>query len=91
MIRPHSILTLVIAILAMVASRKTPFVHLAHARLTSPVALLHQLFGPVESSRTWREDGLGVFAVESEADRLMVGPVKTGQGDSAFGVTRMDG
>ncbi|KAG9011455.1 hypothetical protein FRB94_008286 [Tulasnella sp. JGI-2019a] len=79
----YSIFTLVVAIYAAIAARSTSFVNLAQRRITSPIGLVHQLFGPIEPSRTWKEGSLGIFSVESEADRLDVGPNR-----AAFSVTR---
>jgi len=83
-----ALLTIWIGVVALWETRAMSFVHLAHVRLTSPLAYTHALYGPVEPSRTWTQDGLGVFSAETEADRLNVGPVLTARGDEAFGVVR---
>lgn len=83
-----SLLTLTIAISASMGSYSTPFVHLAHTRLTSPLPYIHALFGPVDSAKTWKEDGLELFSSETDVDRLDVGPVSAPDGELAFGVAR---
>lgn len=70
------------------SSHSTRFVHLAHMRITSPIAYIHLLFGPLEVHRTWTEDGLGIFCTESDIDRLNVGPFRTPEGMTVFGITR---
>lgn len=87
---PNSAVTLGIAVTALAAARSTSFVHLAHFRLTSPMALVHDLSGSVDPARTWKEDGLGVFSHESDGDRLNVGPVTNSRGETAFGVRKVD-
>lgn len=66
-----------------------PFAHLAFTRVTSPIALVHLLFGPVEPNRTWKKDALGLFSEEVEIDRLVIGPALTNEGKMIFAVTRI--
>lgn len=49
------------------------------------------MFGPVEATRTWKEDGTQLFSVETESDRLGVGPIDTVDGGATFGIARLRG
>ncbi|KAF7982208.1 hypothetical protein HWV62_29392 [Athelia sp. TMB] len=84
----YAIIAFAVAILAIIESHSTPFAHLAHMRLTSTLAYIHGMFGPIEATRTWEKDGLEVFSTETEADRLNVGTVNVGDGADGFGVSR---
>jgi len=84
----YSAVTLIVAVTAIIATHSISYVGLAQTRITSPTVLIYQLFGPVESSRTWKESGVDLFAVESETDRLDIGAYKIAQGELAFGVSK---
>ncbi len=63
---------------------------MAQFRLSSALPLVHQLFGPVENNRTLSEDGPSLFSVESEADRLNIGPVQTEyEGEYGFTIYKL--
>lgn len=79
-----------IGITALIEVHSVKFVKLVHLRITSSLPIIHALFGPVDSSRTWKNDGVEMFSTESEKDRLYVGPLRSqGKGDS-FGFARAD-
>jgi len=82
------LLTFAVTVLAIAAARGTSFVHLAHMRITSPLPLVHSLFGPVDPARTWQEDGVYLFSAESDNDRLNIGPVTLPNGEAVFVITR---
>jgi len=81
-----SITTLVIGLQSLIASYTTPFLGLAHKRITSPLPLFYYSFGRVDPVQTWEENDLDLFLAESESDRLNVGRVEGGQ---SFGVARV--
>lgn len=94
MLRPLSIplyrfMTLVIGITALIEAHCINFVNLARLRIISSLPIVHALFGPVDSSRTWKNDGVEMFSTESERDRLYVGPVRSQAGGDSFGFARL--
>ncbi|KAG8932300.1 hypothetical protein FRC00_000074, partial [Tulasnella sp. 408] len=70
----YAFMTLVIGITALIEAHCVNFVSLARLRIISSLPIVHALFGPVDSSRTWKNDGVEMFSTESEKDRLYIGP-----------------
>lgn len=86
--RGSSCIVVVIGVKSAIASRSTPFVHLAHTRIMSTLPLIHGSFGTVDAARTWKEDGFALFGEESEDDRLTIGPIVWHDGETIFGIQR---
>ncbi|KAG8913760.1 hypothetical protein FRC01_004396 [Tulasnella sp. 417] len=84
----YALTTLIIGITALIEARSIKFVKLVHLRITSSLPIVHALFGPVDCSRTWKNDGVEMFSTESETDRLYVGPVRTQTEGDSFGFAR---
>ncbi|KAG9044580.1 hypothetical protein FS837_007898 [Tulasnella sp. UAMH 9824] len=84
----YALTTLVIGITALIEAHSVKFVKLVHLRLTSSLPIVHALFGPVDSSRPWKSEGVEMFSTESETDRLYVGPVRSLTQGESFGFSR---
>ena len=53
---------------------RTPYVSLVQARMTDPLTLALEAYGPSDPSRSWKSDADDMFDIETDADRLYVGP-----------------
>ncbi|KIO22309.1 hypothetical protein M407DRAFT_28182 [Tulasnella calospora MUT 4182] len=84
----YALTTLIIGIAALTEAHSVKFVKLVHLRFTSSLPIVHALFGPVDLSRTWKNDGVEMFSTESEKDRLYVGPVRSQIEGDSFGFAR---
>jgi len=82
------VVVVIICVLSYRASQRVAYVKLAHIRVTSPLPLVHLLFGPIDPARTWKDEGSSLFSVETEDDRLNVGPMLTAHDEMAFGIAR---
>ncbi|KAG8932298.1 hypothetical protein FRC00_000072 [Tulasnella sp. 408] len=85
----YALTTLVIGITALMEAHSVKFVKLVHLRITSSLPIVHALFGPVDSSRTWKNEGVEMFSTESETDRLYIGPVQSQTQGESFGFARV--
>ncbi|KIO22307.1 hypothetical protein M407DRAFT_216733 [Tulasnella calospora MUT 4182] len=84
----YALTTLIIGITALIEAHSVKFVNLVHLRITSSLPIVHALFGPVDCSRTWKNDGVEMFSTDSEKDRLYVGPVRSQTEGDSFGFAR---
>ena len=55
--------------------------HLAALYIKNPLTAVQSLYGHPDPVLTWEEDTNKRFGVESEADRLQIGPVSNGDHD----------
>ncbi|KAG8948018.1 hypothetical protein FRC04_010060 [Tulasnella sp. 424] len=84
----YALTALIVGIAALIEAHSVKFVKLVHLRITNSLPIVHALFGPVDSSRTWKDDGVEMFSTEAEKDRLYVGPVRSQTEGDSFGFAR---
>jgi len=83
----YAAFVLFIGLAALVETRGTAFVSLAHFRIASNASVVNSAFGRVEGDRTWTNDSAVLFSTESEEDRLAIGPTNV----NTFEITHAQG
>ncbi|KAJ7193431.1 hypothetical protein GGX14DRAFT_405497 [Mycena pura] len=84
----YGLIALFLTFQALRATSAQAYASLARMRLMDPLTMINAAYGPLDASRTWKEDSKALFGVEGEQDRLNVGPTTLPDGSVAFGVSR---
>jgi hypothetical protein len=66
---------LIISLWTIIATSGIPYVHLAALYIKDPLTAVQRLYGHPDPVLTWEDDNNKRFGVESEEDRLRIGPV----------------
>ncbi|KAJ7826620.1 hypothetical protein B0H13DRAFT_2120793 [Mycena leptocephala] len=84
----YGLMALFLTFLALRATSVQADTSIARMRLMDPLTMIHAAYGPMDASRTWKDDSKALFGVEGEQDRLNVGPMALPDGSVAFGVSK---
>ncbi|KAF7345593.1 hypothetical protein MVEN_01578100 [Mycena venus] len=84
----YGMMALFLTFLALRATSVQAYASIARLRLMDPLCMIHAAYGPMEASKTWKDDSKALFGVEGEQDRLNIGPMALPDGKVGFGVSR---
>lgn len=84
----YSITVIVVTVAAARGLSSEPYADLARNRLIDPLSIVHCAFGELKAQESWEKTVDEIFTVESEEDRLNVGPMELDNGHVAFGIAK---